>query len=334
MFQTDIHHFLQSFANEGLTTFMQFITSLGYLEFFMLLLVFILFAIDFKKGFILLLVLLWTGAFTFFFKEYFALPRPFHVDNSIQFLDGALPDSTHFTFQQQDAPSFFAGLPPEVVAETRKQHLENGFPSGHTSMAVTLWGMMALLFRRRWLTVLCVSLMILIPFSRLYLGVHFLADVLGGYVLGFGLLFLLYKTIMRPDTLNAYLTTPRLSKDWNILSIFLILSPLFMFLLVTEEVWILPAYAFGFGFGFYLLGRRGFPASYDTIPHRLACFLATGGLLVGVKVLLKSMTMSLDLGIDTWTDFIRYFLEGLILIWVATELCIRFAWMQRKEKTA
>lgn len=331
MFQTDIHHFLQSFAFEGLTSFMQFMTALGYLEFFMLLLVFIIFAVDFKKGFILLMVLIWTGAFTFFLKDYFALPRPFHVDNTIQFLDKQLPDATNFSFSKQGASSFWAALPESVVAETRKhKDLEHGFPSGHTSIAVTLWAMIALLFRKRWLTVLCIALMVLIPFSRMYLGVHFLADVLGGYVLGFGLLFLFYKTILQPDRLAAYLAAPQLNRDWNRLSIFVLTSPFLMFLLVSVKAWILVAYAFGFGIGFYMLGRRGFPAQSGTIVQRLMRFAAAGGLLLGVKVLMKSIFMSLDLGMEVWTDFFRHAIEGLMLVWVAVELFIRFGWWERE----
>lgn len=331
MFQTDIHHFLQSFASDGLTYFMQFMTALGYIEFFMLLLIFIIFAIDFKKGFILLMVLIWTGAFTFFLKDYFALPRPFHVDNTIQLLDGQLPDATSFSFSHQGASSFWGTLPESVVAETRKhKDIEHGFPSGHTSIAVTLWAMIALLFRRRWLGILCVALMILIPFSRLYLGVHFLADVLGGYVLGFGLLFLFYKTILKPDRLATYLTLPQLNKDWNRLSVFVLTSPLLLFLLVSVKAWVLVSYAFGFGIGFYILGQRGFPLNAGTRGQRLMRFAAAGGLLLVIKVLMKSLFMTMDLGMEVWTDFFRHVVEGVLLVWVAVELFIRWGWWKRK----
>lgn len=60
----------------------------------------------------------------------------------------------------------------------------NGFPSGHTQNAVTVWGYLAACFRRRWLWILAATLMILVPLSRMYLGVHFPTDLLGGYVIG------------------------------------------------------------------------------------------------------------------------------------------------------
>ena len=63
------------------------------------------------------------------------------------------------------------------------------FPSGHATVAVGFYGMLALLLAyrlrgyARWLVAACgVSLVLLIGFSRLYLGVHYPTDVLAGYL--------------------------------------------------------------------------------------------------------------------------------------------------------
>ncbi len=59
-----------------------------------------------------------------------------------------------------------------------------GFPSGHTQGAVGFWGSAMIFSRNKAVIAAGAALLALIPYSRLYLGVHFLGDVIGGYVLG------------------------------------------------------------------------------------------------------------------------------------------------------
>jgi len=66
-----------------------------------------------------------------------------------------------------------------------------GFPSGHTTMSITLYGFLAILMARQladaWRWGLFSGVMLVafvIGFSRLYLGAHWLSDVLGGYFIG------------------------------------------------------------------------------------------------------------------------------------------------------
>lgn len=62
--------------------------------------------------------------------------------------------------------------------------LSGGFPSFHAQNTLVLWGFLAMQARRRWLSILAATLITLVGLSRLYLGVHFPTDVLGGYVIG------------------------------------------------------------------------------------------------------------------------------------------------------
>lgn len=86
--------------------------------------------------------------------------------------------------------TFISRERPEDVAYYAVEHFS--FPSGHATTAIALFGILAYFLYRRyhahtkrklllWLTAL---LILLIGFSRIYLGVHYLSDVLAGFLLG------------------------------------------------------------------------------------------------------------------------------------------------------
>ncbi len=68
-----------------------------------------------------------------------------------------------------------------------------GMPSGHSQNAASLWGLVAARIGRKWAIWPAVCVVFIIGFSRLYLGVHFLRDVLSGWLIGAGLLFVFLK---------------------------------------------------------------------------------------------------------------------------------------------
>lgn len=86
--------------------------------------------------------------------------------------------------------------PPAPWVRVLELSSEPGFPSGHVVHFVLFYGFlfylmlreMAPSWRRSALLALFAFLVVLIGPSRLYLGVHWPSDVLGGYALGFSLL--------------------------------------------------------------------------------------------------------------------------------------------------
>jgi undecaprenyl-diphosphatase len=75
----------------------------------------------------------------------------------------------------------------ELVLETG-----NSFPSGHVTSTVVLFGLLTFFAWQTWKTTsmkaatsaLFVTIVSLVGFTRIYLNVHWLSDVIGGYFLG------------------------------------------------------------------------------------------------------------------------------------------------------
>jgi len=105
------------------------------------------------------------------------------------------------------------------------------FPSGHSAISAVIYGFLAVLLvrsfepRRRWLPfAAALGISLIIAFSRLYLGAHWLSDVLGGLSLGWAwtaLLGILYlrgeeNTVPKGTVLLAGFSALLLAGTWNI----------------------------------------------------------------------------------------------------------------------
>lgn len=86
-------------------------------------------------------------------------------------------------------------LPRPVVAinATINQVVLYGFPSGHVLYYTVFWGFLVYLsyvlrtehkFIRRLVRLVGYSLIVLVGASRVYLGVHYVRDIVAGYILG------------------------------------------------------------------------------------------------------------------------------------------------------
>jgi undecaprenyl-diphosphatase len=137
------------------------LTFLGNLEFFLIFMPLIYWCLERRLGARLLILFLISAYINSVAKVIADQPRPFHYDSRVKAL-------------------VHAG--------------GGGLPSGHTQSAVVVWGYLASQARHPMLWILAGFLMIAIPISRLYLGVHFPTDLLGGYILGILLLVLYLRS--------------------------------------------------------------------------------------------------------------------------------------------
>jgi membrane-associated phospholipid phosphatase len=146
---------IQAVHNPVLDVLFNVITFLGSEEFYIILLPVFYWCIDKSLGRRLGYLLLFSAYLNEAFKGVLTHPRPFEIDPRVLRLD------------------FLPAM-----------ELGYGFPSGHSQNAITVWGYLAQMVRRRWMSAVSLALIVLIPFSRLYLGVHFPSDVLGGLSIG------------------------------------------------------------------------------------------------------------------------------------------------------
>ena len=73
------------------------------------------------------------------------------------------------------------------------------FPSGHTQSASSFYGSMAIYLKNRVMYIIATVMIILIGFSRLYLGVHYPKDVIVGGILGVLTSLICYKLYNRVE---------------------------------------------------------------------------------------------------------------------------------------
>ena len=141
---------VQQIHGPVLDSIFRIITFLGTERFYLLLLPLIFWCVDFGLGARLAVILLLSVYFNFGLKDLLQQPRPFDIDPSVQ-----LSDTQGY-----------------------------GLPSGHAQSSVVVWGFIATRINKTWFRMVAILLVILIGFSRIFLGVHFPTDVLAGWVVG------------------------------------------------------------------------------------------------------------------------------------------------------
>ena len=86
-----------------------------------------------------------------------------------------------------------------IVESAREAATGYSFPSGHTQNSVGTFSSIAYAFKQKWLRITCIVLAILVPFSRMYLGVHTPLDVGVSIVIALILVFALRPIMNKAD---------------------------------------------------------------------------------------------------------------------------------------
>ncbi|MBC7263056.1 MAG: phosphatase PAP2 family protein [Chloroflexi bacterium] len=258
----------QSMGNSTVDAFFKAVTFLGDEKFYLLVLPLLYWSINKGIGVRLGFLYLYSSYISTVLKNVFAIARP--------------------------SPS---------VVEVKVEAEGYAFPSGHAQTTATVWGYLATQFRRRWFWLVTALAIVLVGLSRIYLGVHYPQDVIGGIAIAI-LLIVAYNW-----GVQAY--SARIAA-WPLIAKLTLVTvlPILLFILRPEKD---SAAAMGAGWGLgigivldaeYLRFR-----SDGAVGKRVIRFLA--GMVV---TLLIYFGLSAVLGSALYLRALRY---GLIGLWVS-----------------
>ena len=157
-------YLLESIRNPVLDTLMLILTEFGNEMLFIVFGMLMFWCVDKKQGYFILL----TGFFGVYINQFLKItcriPRPWVLDPNFTIVEAAREAATGYSF-----------------------------PSGHTQTAVGCFVGLAVCRREKWVRATCLSLAAIIPFTRMYLGVHTPADVLVSIAVALLLVVILWK---------------------------------------------------------------------------------------------------------------------------------------------
>lgn len=163
-------YFLEKIRIPGLNELMLAVTTLGEETAFLVIALIVFWCVDKRKGYYIMSVGFLGTMANQFLKLLCRVPRPWVLD----------PDFT-------------------ILEQAREAAAGYSFPSGHSQTAVGTFGCIAATTQKRWLKVGSIVIMVLVPFSRMYVGVHTLSDVLVGAGMALVLVGLLKPVVFRKD---------------------------------------------------------------------------------------------------------------------------------------
>ncbi len=281
-----IIEFLQSFSNPVLDWFFRIITEAGDVTFFIVLGATVYWSVDKKFAFKMMVTFIFSAFVNGVIKNYTNKLRPYE--------EGAEP----------------------ILQETTGSSM----PSGHSqNFAVLSSFMIKEFYPVKWVRYLFISLAVLVPLSRLYLGQHYLEDVLVGLVLGAGFGVLGLYVFSKFDGKEGLISL-------GLIPIFIIL----MIIIQDEQLYVVGGAYIGLSLG-YILENKYVKLDVKAKPLTQVLKIVVGllvafGLKEGLKPLFKLFGDQL-----IWVA-IRYF---VVAIWASLGAMALFkVFPKEKEKLA
>lgn len=157
LFSENINIYFQSLGNPFFDKLFKAITTIGSGSAYILIASLLYWCFSKKTGIRAMYVILFSAFAAIFVKNLFAMPRP--------------PEDLH-----------------------KIQENEFGFPSGHAQVSSGFWGYLGGRIKNPWLIIAGVIAILSVSLSRIYLGVHYVGDAVGGVVFGLSVALISLKT--------------------------------------------------------------------------------------------------------------------------------------------
>ena len=157
-FEFEIIKWFQQISNNFLDIVAELITMLGEQYLLIIIVVFVYFVYNKKLGEIFAYSVI-VSATNNTVKGVFQAKRPFEVN-------------------------------PDIVNKRPETSTGFSFPSGHSQNAATFYTSLGFIIKKKWTWIVFGVIISLVGLSRMFLGVHFLRDVIFGIILGIGIAFL------------------------------------------------------------------------------------------------------------------------------------------------
>ncbi|HHW03044.1 MAG TPA: phosphatase PAP2 family protein [Thermoanaerobacterales bacterium] len=266
-FQAEIIKFIQSFSSPALDYFFIFITNLGSEGFYFLLIPIFYWSINKKMGIKLGSILLLSMYLNIMLKEITAIPRPIG----------------------------YPGIRSIYTCSAGGY----SFPSGHAQGSTTAWGIIMAHYKKTSVNIMGIIAILLVSLSRVYLGLHWPQDIVGGIILGL-IIVLVANNIDRfrfPESVGA--------KCFMAVTCPMVLLVIFPHPDVFKYMGMLSAAWLGYILEDHFIGFE--PENADLLKTAIKYFIGAVGFLliyVGMKKILPAGNIS---------AMARYFLLGLWL---------------------
>lgn len=169
----DLLYLLERIRVPVLNEFMLLITQFGEETAFLVIALVLFWCVDKYKGYYVLSVGFIGTLANQFLKLLFRVPRPWVLDSNFTILE-----------QAKEAASGYS------------------FPSGHTQSAVGTFGSIAYTTKDKSVRILAIIVAVLVPFSRMYIGVHTPADVFASIAVAIALIFILRPIVLGNNRRN------------------------------------------------------------------------------------------------------------------------------------